>query len=353
VSGEGGTNDLGGKSKGPVEAHDLTGPAVRGPLSVPAAEVSVSGQETQLKSPNSRQADLSEVVQSAPDVRPPENRACSRSEPDDSFSVPNEKKMVCGEKSVVASDENMKNPVSSSAAAGKGNSGAEKKFDGSNSNDAVKKQKSLKSRVALEERLSKKPKLDATPTHSSENGKTVKDGTATPATDNTRNDTLQSAAVPSNRNKTSQPVMPVAAEISDKGKLAEQFDGISNGHFEKLKADGREDSKSTNKLCKASLKPDKGLEVEELVGTSNALSKTLKPDNIAVKSDGKVGNGFCKRLKSDGIIKDEVNKKLHKAPLKPCKNVEIDAYGCVKEVTRRPLTVSYVGSPICGGAFAC
>ncbi|KAJ8444345.1 hypothetical protein Cgig2_019903 [Carnegiea gigantea] len=346
---EEGTNDLMDKSKGPLEAHDLAGPHGRGPASLPVTEISVSGQKTKLKSPNSKQADLSEVVKSASDVRPSENRACSRSEPGDSASVSNDKRMNYGEKIVVASGENINNPVSSNVAADKGKLVAEKKFDGPS--DAVKKQKSVNSRVALEERLSKKPKLDVTPTHSSENGKKVKDGTATPATINARNDAMQSGAVSSDHNKTSQPAVAVPAEISDKGKLAKEFHGISNGDSEKLKADGGENNKSNNKLCKASLKPDKGLEVKEPVGTSNALSKTLKPNSMVGKSDGKVGNGFSKRLNADDIIKDGVNRKLHKASLNPCKDVEIEAYSCVTEVTRRPLTVSYVGSSICGEEF--
>lgn len=336
VKGEEGTNDLMDKSKGPLEAHDVAGPDGRGPASLPVTEISVSGQKTKLKSPNSKQADLSEVVKSAPDARPSENRACSRSEPSDSASMSNEKRMNYGEKTVVASGENIKNPVSSNVAADEGKLGAEKKFDGPS--DAVKKQKSVNSRVALEERLSKKPKRDVTPTHSSENGKKVKDGTATPATINARNGALQSGAVSSDHNKTSQPAVAVPAEISDKGKLAKEFHGISNGDSEKLKADGGENNKSNNKLCKASLKPDKGLEVKEPVGTSNALSKILKPNSMVGKSDAKEGDGLSKRLKSDDIIKDEVNKNLHKASLKPCKDVEIEAYGCVKEVTRRPLT---------------
>lgn len=104
---------------------------------------------------------------------------------------------------------------------------------------------------------------------------------------------------------------------------------------------------------------------KELIGTGSDFSKKLKSKCVgfgftaAVAAEtngrGKLGkeivgtsNSISKKLGSEGTMEDKSNERLPMMSLKQSLSIEIEGYGCVKEVTRRPETVSSVGWLIFG-----
>ncbi|XP_056692353.1 protein ANTI-SILENCING 1 isoform X2 [Spinacia oleracea] len=161
-------------------------------------------------------------------------------------------------------------------------------------------------------------------------------GSALVSSDNGGTSTPKSAAVASN--KGSQSVV-VGTDSNIGGRLTKEFDGISNGHPKKLKPV----EKSDDRLREMSVKQPK--DKQESAATDIAANKASQPGNDDVETDDKgnlsrkvasTSNGLPKKRKSSSTIDDKSNDKLRKTFVKEPKDKEIEAYGCVKEVTERP-----------------
>lgn len=247
----------------------------------PDEQASVSGKKTSLRSSDSDQTDSARVIKSAANVGPPEYKISLKSKLGGSVNTSN-----------VKTTSSVKDSAPLSTADDKRKSELAKNIN--ESTGAAVKVKPTNSRGALEEMPSKRIKLD---------------DTTTPSSDKSKNYTQKSAAVSKATNTASRPVVSVKSETNGGGKLTEELVGTSNGPFKKLKS--------------------------EFVGHGSAATETNGKSKVRKELIG-TSNGISKKLDSEKVMVDKFNERLLKASSNQSKNIEVEGYGHVKEVTRRP-----------------
>ncbi|XP_010687440.2 protein ANTI-SILENCING 1 [Beta vulgaris subsp. vulgaris] len=165
------------------------------------------------------------------------------------------------------------------------------------------------------------------------------DGVAPRSSDDCGTSTAEPATVATN--KASQSAG--AATDNDRGWRTKELDGLNNGVPGKLKSDGSTEDKSDGKPHEVFVKQSKDKQGSAV--NNVAANKTLKPANGDAETESKANlskkmggtsNGFSKKRKSNSMVEEESNNKLCKVLTKKPKDEEIEANGCVKEVTQRP-----------------